>query len=103
VRSEILKCKNCNERIETVKCHVFDREGGDSHESVPIQGGGRWGCYYITVSKYATMFEFEGYIDEFKDNICCPKCDKFPFGTGSVSIHEHADVVFGVSEINDFE
>jgi len=98
-----MKCRSCKEKITHVNCHVFNRYGGDDSIKVGIHGGGRWGCYCIAVAKSATMFEFDDSIDEFKDNISCPKCHRFPFGNGSVSIHEYASVIFGISDKNEFE
>jgi rubredoxin len=98
-----MKCSSCGNEISAVKCHIFDFDGSGSHLLANIMGGEEGGCYFITVPKTATMFEFEDYFEEFKDHISCPVCDKFPFGKGSISIHEHSDVVFGVSDKDDFE
>ena len=93
-----MKCKHCNEEIKEVMVHFFTYDGADSYERAEILGGEEESCYYISVSKDATMFEFEDYYSDFMDNISCEKCNQNPFSGKSVTTYNFAHVVFGVSK-----
>ena len=95
-----MKCNKCGKSIKYVNCHYFNYVGTDSYEKIKIQGTKKDGsCYFIKdVEKTLTMFEFENSYEDFKDQISCPECDKFPFEDKSINIVQTATIIFGVSE-----
>ena len=101
-----MKCQNCKAEIDKVVCHHFHYDGSDSSITVEIGNNNASDelCQYITVPMSITAMEHwenDG-AEDFVDSIYCPKCNKFPFGTVGIAIHQFADVVFHPSDKNEF-
>lgn len=79
----ICRCEQCGEALDGLDVLVFDYDGTDHWESVPIKverGGVR-----IEVTPHWCGHDFDDYDEEQCLSIRCPYCHSFPFKAQEVA------------------
>lgn len=86
----MVKCKCCRREIDYVNVDLFDIQGSDSFERLPL-----YECddnaVYIEPGQIWTGYELSE--EEQIDTIECPYCNKFPFNEKDIQIEDVVRVV----------
>lgn len=86
----MIKCKCCGREINYVNVDLFDIQGSDSFERLPL-----YECddnaVYIEPGQIWTGYELSE--EEQIDTIECPYCNKFPFNEKDIQIEDVVRVV----------
>lgn len=86
----MVKCKCCGREINYVNVDLFDIQGSDSFERLPL-----YECddnaVYIEPGQIWTGYELSE--EEQIDTIECPYCNKFPFNEKDIQIEDVVRVV----------
>ena len=86
----MIKCKCCGRELNYVNVDLFDIQGSDSFERLPL-----YECddnaVYIEPSQIWTGYELSE--EEQIDTIECPYCNKFPFNEKDIQVEDVVRVV----------
>lgn len=86
----MIKCKCCGRELNYVNVDLFDIQGSDSFERLPL-----YECddnaVYIEPGQIWTGYELSE--EEQIDTIECPYCNKFPFNEKDIQIEDVVRVV----------
>ena len=86
----MVKCKCCGREINYVNVDLFDIQGSDSFERLPL-----YECddnaVYIEPGQIWTGYELSE--EEQIDTIECPYCNKFPFNEKDIQVEDVVRVV----------
>lgn len=86
----MVKCKCCGREINYVNVDLFDIQGSDSFERLPL-----YECddnaVYIEPGQIWTGYELSE--EEQIDTIECPYCNKFPFNERDIQVEDIVRVV----------
>ena len=86
----MLKCKCCGRELNYVNVDLFDIQGSDSFERLPL-----YECddnaVYIEPGQIWTGYELSE--EEQIDTIKCPYCNKFPFNEKDIQVEDVVRVV----------
>ena len=86
----MIKCKCCGRELNYVNVDLFDIQGSDSFERLPL-----YECddnaVYIEPGQIWTGYELSE--EEQIDTIKCPYCNKFPFNEKDIQVEDVVRVV----------
>lgn len=86
----MVKCKCCGRELNYVNVDLFDIQGSDSFERLPL-----YECddnaVYIEPGQIWTGYELSE--EEQIDTIKCPYCNKFPFNENDIQVEDVVRVV----------
>ena len=85
-----MKCEKCGTALTRVMVNVFDYDGSDYQQSIPIEPAEEDASIFETTQNW-TGYELSE--EEMAETIQCPKCGKFPFESTEVQAYNIVRVV----------
>lgn len=85
-----MKCEKCGEEISYLLVDVFNRDGSDSDQMLPITECENNAAYIETDPNW-TGYELSEY--ESRETIICPHCKQFPFESTEMQVYDIVRVV----------
>lgn len=86
----MIKCKCCGRELNYVNVDLFDIQGSDSFERLPLHECDD-NAVYIEPGQIWTGYELSE--EEQIDTIKCPYCNKFPFNEKDIQVEDVVRVV----------
>lgn len=85
-----MKCEKCGKEISSLMVDVFNWDGSDDEEELPVVECEE-DAFYIDTERNWTGYELDE--EEMLDTILCPHCRKFPFKSTEIHVYDMVRVV----------
>jgi len=85
-----MKCEKCGRKIETVLVDIFNYDGSDEVQELPLVENSF--CAYVDAEQTWTGYELLE--EEKSETIRCPHCKQFPFKSQEIQVQTIVRVVF---------
>lgn len=85
-------CEKCKSNLTKLQVNIFNYEGIDYWNEVPITEIDNEDAVVITTDKNWTGYELSE--EEMRDSIRCPYCHKWPVKNKEIQIYEPVEVLF---------
>lgn len=85
-----MKCEKCGTEIDSLLVDVFNYDGSDSYQKLPVTQCEENAAYIDTTANW-TGYELSE--EEMRERIMCPNCKQFPFKSEEIQVYEIVRVV----------